>query len=55
MRLQKNPKWKPKYPSGPKVAVAPAVPYKFLDIGTKMGSYRLIDQESDPTMLLEQL
>ena len=39
--LQRNPKWQPKYRSGPKVAVAPSVPYKFLDIGTKMGSYKL--------------
>ena len=39
--VQRNPKWQPKYRSGPKVAVAPPVPYKFLDIGTKMGSYKL--------------
>ena len=39
--VQKNPNWQPKYRSGPKVAVAPPVPYKFLDIGTKMGSYKL--------------
>ena len=39
--LQRNPKWQPKKRSGPKVAVAPPVPYKFLDIGTKMGSYKL--------------
>ena len=39
--LQRNPTWQPKYRSGPKVAVAPSVPYKFLDIGTRMGSYKL--------------
>ena len=39
--VHRNPKWQPKYRSGPKVAVAPPVPYKFLDIGTKMGSYKL--------------
>ena len=39
--VQKNPTWQPKYRSGPKVAVAPPVPYKFIDIGTRMGSYRL--------------
>ena len=39
--LQRNRDWKPKYRSGPKVAVAPSVPYKFLDVGTRMGSYRL--------------
>ena len=39
--LQKNPTWQPKYRSGPKVAVAPPVPYKFLAIGTRMGSYKL--------------
>ena len=36
--LQKNPTWQPKYRSGPKIAVAPPVPYKFLDIGTRMGN-----------------
>ena len=39
--VHRNPKWQPKYRSGPKVAVAPPVPYKLLDIGTKMGSYKL--------------
>ena len=39
--VEGNPKWQPKYRSGPRVAVAPSVPYKFLDIGTKMGSYKL--------------
>ena len=39
--VQRNPDWQPKYRSGPKVAVAPAVPYKFLDIGTRMGHYKL--------------
>ena len=41
--VQKNPDWQPKYRSGPKVAVAPPVPYKFFDIGTKMGSYKLVE------------
>ena len=39
--VQRNSKWQPKYRSGPKVAIAPPVPYKFLDIGTRMGSYKL--------------
>ena len=39
--VRRNPKWQPKYRSGPKVAIAPSIPYKFLDIGTKMGSYKL--------------
>ena len=39
--VRRNPKWQPKYRSGPKVAIAPSIPYNFLDIGTKMGSYRL--------------
>ena len=39
--VQGDPKWQPKYRSGPKVAIAPSIPYKFLDIGTKMGSYKL--------------
>ena len=39
--VQREPKWQPKYRSGPRVAIAPSIPYKFLDIGTKMGSYKL--------------
>ena len=39
--LQKNHKWQPRYRSGPRVALAPAIPFKFLDIGTKMGCYQL--------------
>ena len=39
--VQRDPKWQPKYRSGPKVAIAPSSPYKFLDIGTKMGGYKL--------------
>ena len=41
--VQKNPKWKPRYRCGPKVAVAPPTPFKFLDIGTKMGCYKIGD------------
>ena len=37
--VRRSPKWQPKYRGGPKVAIAPSIPYKFLDIGTKMGSY----------------
>ena len=33
--------WKPKYRCGPKIALAPSIPFKFLDIGTKMGCYKL--------------
>ena len=39
--MQRDPHWQPRYRSGPKVDLVPAVPYKFLDIGTKMGSYKL--------------
>ena len=39
--LQRDTKWQPRYRSGPKVALATSIPYKFLDIGTKMGSYKL--------------
>ena len=41
--VQKNPKWQPRYRCGPKVAVAPSTPFKFLDIGTKMGCYSIGD------------
>ena len=36
--VQKNLNWKPRYHCGPKVALAPSIPFKFLDIGTKMGN-----------------
>ena len=39
--VQRDPKWQPRYRSRPKVALAPSIPYKFLDIGTKMGCYKL--------------
>ena len=42
--VQRNPDWQPKYRSGPKdqrLPFAPAIPYKFLDIGTKMGDFKL--------------
>ena len=39
--VQKNQRWSPRYRSGPKVAVAPPPPIKFLDIGTKMGCYKI--------------
>ena len=45
--LQKDPTWKPKYRCGPRIALAPSIPYKFLDIGTKMGCYKL--REHVPT------
>ena len=41
--MQKNHKWRPRYRNGPKVAVAPPTPIKFLDIGTKMGCYKIGD------------
>ena len=39
--VQRAPNWTPKYRKGAKVAVAPPIPYKFLDIGTEMGDYKL--------------
>ena len=39
--VQKNHRWSPRYCCGPKVAVAPPPPIKFLDIGTKMGCYKI--------------
>ena len=38
---QDNPDRQPKYRHGPRIESVPAVPYKFLDIGTKMGEYHL--------------
>ena len=39
--VQKDPNWKPRYRCGPKVALAPPIPFKFLDTGTKMGCCKL--------------
>ena len=39
--LHDNPGWQPMYRHGPRVDQVSAVPYKFLDIGTKMGQYHL--------------
>ena len=39
--LHDNPDWQPRYRCGPRVDLVPAVPYKFLDIGTKMGCYHI--------------
>ena len=39
--VQRDPNWKPRYRCGPKVTLAPPIPFKFLDIGTKMGCYKL--------------
>ena len=41
--VQKNQKWRARYRCGPKVAVAPPTPIKFLDIGAKMGCYGIGD------------
>ena len=45
MRLREalltRPNWKPYYRHGPRIDSVPAVPYKFLDIGTQMGEYQL--------------
>ena len=41
LRTDRN--WKPQCRQGPKIESVPAVPYKFLDIGTKMGEYHLED------------
>ena len=53
--LHDNPDWKPMYRQGPKVESVPAVPYKFLDIGTQMGEYRiegLIPKRDDKNNIL---
>ena len=39
--LSTKKEWKPRYPLGPKIDSVPAVPYKFLDIGTQMGEYQI--------------
>ena len=39
--VQRDPNWKPRYRCGPKIVIAPPIPFKFLDIGTKMGCYKL--------------
>ena len=39
--VQKNPRWCPKYHKGQKIAIAPPPPIKFLDMGTKMGCYKI--------------
>ena len=41
--LQDRPKWKPLYKQGPRIESVPAVPHKFLDIGTQMGEHYLED------------
>ena len=53
--LHDNPNWKPMYRQGPKVEAVPAVPYKFLDIGTQMGEYHieeLIPKKDDKSNIL---
>ena len=39
--VQKNSRWCPRYHRGQKIAVAQTPPIKFLDIGTKMGCYKI--------------
>ena len=39
--LSTRKEWKPRYRLGPKIDSVPAVPYKFLDIGTQMGEYQI--------------
>ena len=39
--VQNNPKWRPNYYKGTKVATAPSPPIKFLDIGTRLGLYEI--------------
>ena len=41
--LLNRPQWKPLCKQGPRIESVPAVPYKFLDIGTKMGEYHIED------------
>ena len=53
--LQDNPEWKPRYRRGPRIELVPAVPYKFVDIGTKMGHYHieeLISRKEDKNNIL---
>ena len=53
--LRERPKWKPQYRRGPNIDLVPAVPYKFLDIGTQMGCYHIEEltskQEDKNTIL----
>ena len=39
--VQKNSKWKPRYRCGPKIAVAPPTPFKFLTLGLRWDATRL--------------
>ena len=41
--LRNDREWKPQCRQSTKIEPVPAVPYKFLDIGTKMGEYHLKD------------
>ena len=53
--LRANTGWRPKYRRGPSVDLVPAVPYKFLDIGTRMGCYHikeLISKQDDKSNIL---
>ena len=53
--LHDRPEWKPLYRQGPRIESVPAVPYKFLDIGTQMGEYHieeLIPKKDDKDNIL---
>ena len=39
--VQKDSRWKPRYRCGPKRVVAPSTPFKYLDIGTRMGCSKI--------------
>ena len=53
--LHDYPKWKPLHRQGPRIELVPAVTYKFLDIGTRMGEYHieeLIPRKDDKDNIL---
>ena len=53
--LSTRKEWKPYCRQGPKIDSVPAVPYKFLDIGTQMGEYQIEEltlKKDDKTSIL---
>ena len=52
--LRTRPDWQPRCRRGPSIELVPAVPYKFLDIGTQMGCYHIKEliSKEDKTNIL---